>query len=156
RSLDIDPGANFLVSISRGGDVIDPPQVSKRPAAELPRMPQGADIGKHLGGFYTEKARETHERWRLHAVRGSTTGQTLVVGKSLAEVDGTVDDLIAAELVIGAGVLVVLAGVGVAIVQASLHPLREIERTAAAIAAGDLTRRVPESPPETEVGHLAR
>src|SRR5262249_48056496 len=101
RSLDIDPGANFLVSIGRGGEIEDRPRVSKRPVAELPRMPQGADIGKHLGGFYTEKARGTHERWRLHAVRIST-GHTLVVGKSLADVDGTVDDLIAAELVIGA------------------------------------------------------
>jgi two-component system, OmpR family, sensor kinase len=58
--------------------------------------------------------------------------------------------------VIGAGVLIVLAGIGVAIVQSSLQPLRDIERTAAAIAAGDLSQRVPESAPETEAGRLAR
>jgi two-component system OmpR family sensor kinase len=36
----------------------------------------------------------------------------------------------------------------------SLRPLAEIEGTAAAIARGDLTRRVPELDPRTEVGRL--
>ncbi|BDZ42654.1 two-component sensor histidine kinase [Paraoerskovia sediminicola] len=37
----------------------------------------------------------------------------------------------------------------------ALRPLREIEATAAGIAAGDLTRRVEPAPPTTEVGSLA-
>ena len=78
----------------------------------------------------------------------------LLVGESLGDIDGTIGTLVAAELIIGAGVVVVLASLGVAIVQSSLQPLREIERTAAAIAAGDLTRRVPAQPPETESGRL--
>jgi two-component system, OmpR family, sensor kinase len=53
-------------------------------------------------------------------------------------------------------VLAALAGVGAAIVRASLRPLVEIEQTARAIAAGDLTRRVPERDPGTEVGRLGR
>ena len=36
----------------------------------------------------------------------------------------------------------------------ALRPLREIESTAAAIAAGDLSRRVPTAPASTEVGRL--
>jgi len=150
------PGTNFLVAISQGGVVQEPSTFGKRrTAAELPAMPQAADVEKHLGEPYYARATGSHVRWRLYVAR-LNSGQVMVVGESLADVDNTVSDLIAAELIIGAGVLVLLAGVGVAIVQASLHPLREIERTAAAIAAGDLTRRVPESPPETEVGHLAR
>ncbi|WP_230977368.1 sensor histidine kinase [Georgenia yuyongxinii] len=43
-----------------------------------------------------------------------------------------------------------------AAVRRSLRPLREIEATAGAIAAGDLSRRVPTPPPTTEVGSLAR
>ncbi|MFI0422790.1 sensor histidine kinase [Spongiactinospora sp. 9N601] len=40
--------------------------------------------------------------------------------------------------------------------RAGLAPLRRIEETAAAIAAGDLARRVPENmPPRTEVGRLS-
>ena len=40
--------------------------------------------------------------------------------------------------------------------RASLRPLTDIEQTAAAIAAGDLSRRVPEHDPATEVGRLGR
>ena len=39
--------------------------------------------------------------------------------------------------------LVLLAVIGIAVVRASLRPLTDIEQTAEAIAAGDLTRRVP-------------
>jgi two-component system OmpR family sensor kinase len=44
----------------------------------------------------------------------------------------------------------------VAIVRASLRPLSDIEKTARAIAAGDLSRRVPDQDPHTEVGQLGR
>jgi two-component system OmpR family sensor kinase len=53
-------------------------------------------------------------------------------------------------------VLAVLASLVVAIVRANLRPLAEIERVAGAIAAGELTRRVPERDPRTEVGRLSR
>jgi two-component system OmpR family sensor kinase len=106
---------------------------------------------------YTVVVPKTHERWRLLVrIRNYSNGTLAIgVGENLSMIDNAVDELVAAELFIGMGVLVVLAAVGVTIVRASLQPLREIERTAAAIAAGDLTRRVPESPPETEMGHLA-
>jgi signal transduction histidine kinase len=41
------------------------------------------------------------------------------------------------------------------LIRASLAPLRHIERTAESIAAGDLSRRVPDYRPRTEVGRLA-
>ena len=79
-----------------------------------------------------------------------------VVAASLEEVDRAVARLAGIDLVVSAVVLVLLAGVGVALVRASLRPLVEIEQTARAIAAGDLTRRVPERDPRTEVGRLGR
>jgi two-component system OmpR family sensor kinase len=42
------------------------------------------------------------------------------------------------------------------VVRVGLRPLEEVERTADAIAEGDMTRRVPEAQPSTEVGRLAR
>ncbi len=48
-----------------------------------------------------------------------------------------------------------IALVGVYIVRASLKPLAEMERTAAAIAGGDLTQRVPELDPRTELGRFS-
>jgi two-component system OmpR family sensor kinase len=51
---------------------------------------------------------------------------------------------------------VVLIGlVGYALVRGSLRPLEEVESTAEAIAAGDLSRRVPVRRPRSEVGRLA-
>jgi two-component system OmpR family sensor kinase len=50
----------------------------------------------------------------------------------------------------------VLAGLGYALVRTSLRPLEEIESTAEAIAAGNLSRRVPAQDPRTEVGRLGR
>jgi two-component system OmpR family sensor kinase len=51
--------------------------------------------------------------------------------------------------------VVVLAGAGYFVVRRSLRPLTEVETTAAAIAEGDLTRRVPAADPRTEVGRLS-
>ncbi|WP_130415260.1 sensor histidine kinase [Xylanimonas ulmi] len=63
---------------------------------------------------------------------------------------------ILARTLLGAGVSIVLLGAAAAwvLVHRSLRPLRQIETTAAAIAAGDLTQRVPAAPPTTEVGSL--
>lgn len=48
------------------------------------------------------------------------------------------------------------AMVGYVAVRESLKPLRRIEATASRIAQGDLSARVPDMPPTTEVGSLAR
>ncbi|PQM48636.1 putative sensor histidine kinase TcrY [Mycobacterium talmoniae] len=52
-------------------------------------------------------------------------------------------------------VLFVLGAVGYAVVHRSLRPLVEVEQTAAAIAGGQLDRRVPERDSRTEVGRLS-
>jgi two-component system, OmpR family, sensor kinase len=52
-------------------------------------------------------------------------------------------------------VLLILGMAGFWVVNRSLRPLVEVERTAAAIAAGQLDRRVPERDPRTEVGRLS-
>ena len=62
---------------------------------------------------------------------------------------------------VGGAVLIILASLGAAIVRTSLRPLVAIEQTAAAIAAGDLSRRVPDPeqhtmPAKTELGRLSR
>ena len=51
--------------------------------------------------------------------------------------------------------LVLLAGVGTYVVRRSLRGLEDVEHTAVAIAGGDLSRRVPQRDPRTEVGRLS-
>jgi two-component system OmpR family sensor kinase len=78
----------------------------------------------------------------------------LVVAISTAEVNSTVGRLDRLELMIGLVVVAIAGGLAWALVRVELRPLVQIEDTAAAIAAGDLSRRVDVAEPETEVGSL--
>jgi two-component system, OmpR family, sensor kinase len=80
---------------------------------------------------------------------------TLIVGADLGHLDQAVGWLARVDLVVSAIIVVALAILGVAMVRASLRPLADIEETAEAIAAGDLSRRVPYHDPRTEMGRLA-
>jgi two-component system, OmpR family, sensor kinase len=92
--------------------------------------------------------------WRVLALP-SRSGGSIVVAASLAQVDDTMNQVLLLCVLVGAGLLVVLAGAGWFWVRAGLRPLRRIEETAAAIAGGDLSRRVPfTTSPATEVGRL--
>jgi signal transduction histidine kinase len=79
---------------------------------------------------------------------------TLIVGVDLGDINAALNHLAGIELIVSVIIMVGLAIVGVAIVRASLRPLTDIEETAEAIAAGDLSRRVPDADPGTEVGRL--
>ncbi|MGJ6122031.1 HAMP domain-containing sensor histidine kinase [Mycolicibacterium sp. Y3] len=92
--------------------------------------------------------------WRAMTVRGPH-GELTTVAIDLSEVQSTVRALIYAQVGIGLAVLLVLGVAGFAVVHRSLRPLVEVEQTAAAIAAGELERRVPQRDPRTEVGRLS-
>jgi two-component system OmpR family sensor kinase len=93
--------------------------------------------------------------WRVLALPTRSGGGSVVVAGALSQVDATMDRVRFVCLLVGAGLLVVLAAVGWFWVRAGLRPLRRIEETAAAIAGGDLSRRVPPTTADTtEVGRL--
>jgi two-component system OmpR family sensor kinase len=92
--------------------------------------------------------------WRVIGARDEN-GSPVVLGLSLRDVDSTTHRLLVLELLVGVGVLALLAGAGYVVVRRSLRPLVDVERTAEAIAAGDLSRRVPVADRRTEVGSLA-
>jgi signal transduction histidine kinase len=79
---------------------------------------------------------------------------TILIATSLDEVDATVHRLSTINLLVGGLVLGGLALAGYSMVRTALRPLTRIEHTAAAIAGGDLSRRVPDDDPGTEVGRL--
>jgi len=95
-----------------------------------------------------------HVQWRAVSVRGSH-GELTTVAIDLSDVQSTVRSLVYTQLGIGVAVLSVLGIAGFAVVRRSLRPLVEVEQTAAAIAAGELDRRVPQRDPRTEVGQLS-
>jgi two-component system OmpR family sensor kinase len=103
-------------------------------------------------------------RWRVVGIPSTANGGvgttpthgTIVVAVDATGEYNTLGSLGLIDLVVSLLILVAVAVVGVAVVRASLRPLVEIEQTAGAIAAGDLSRRVPERDPGTEVGRLGR
>ncbi|MFI6514856.1 sensor histidine kinase [Spirillospora sp. NPDC050679] len=80
----------------------------------------------------------------------------VVIGLSMDEMQRTVGRLVTIDVIVGMLVLGGLTVLGVWVVRLSLRPLSAIEETAGAIAAGDLSRRVPAADPRTEVGRLGR
>jgi two-component system, OmpR family, sensor kinase len=92
--------------------------------------------------------------WRVLVQRQSGGGH-LVIAYSLGDLDSTVTRLEVADALAGAIAVVLLAGIGLPLVRASLAPLARIEATAVAIAGGDLSRRIDHPAGNTEVGRLA-
>ena len=124
-----------------------------RDAEPEPAVPQSASwLAAHTTEAVSVGAQSGDVRWRVHIE--PIAGGYVVVGTDLQDVARTAGRLVGVEIVVGSIVLVLVAGLGVAIVRASLRPLVNIEHTAEAIAAGDLSRRVPDSDPRTEVGRL--
>ncbi len=85
----------------------------------------------------------------------TTTGPVVVVvAVPLAAVDHTLHRLFLIEVLVTLGVLAALGALAWWIVRRGLRPLDEMTATAGAIAAGDLSRRVSDTDPNTEVGKL--
>lgn len=123
-------------------------------AADGPQLcaAQLADTGTP---FTTPATQASEGSWRV-LVKPMPGGDDLVVAYSLADLDSTVTRLEITDALAGAAAVVLLAGVGLPLIRASLAPLREIESAAAAIAGGDLSRRIDHPAGNTEVGRLGR
>lgn len=93
--------------------------------------------------------------WRVLALPNRSGDGSVVVAGALSQVDATMNRVRLVCVLVGAGLLVILATAGWFWVRAGLRPLRRIEETAAAIAGGDLSQRVPPTSADTtEVGRL--
>ncbi len=86
---------------------------------------------------------------------GNDSG-TYAVATSLAGVEETINRTVVASFALGLLVVAACVVAGWMGFRRAFRPLRAIEDTASAIAAGDLTRRVPEHASHDEVQSLAR
>ena len=133
-------------------------------ANELPKIPSSRTwLEMNAGQLVTVPAQAGGSAWRVLTSAevypggfGTVVPGTLIVGEDLGNINQTIGQLISIDLIVGGVVVLVLAIIGVAVVRTSMRPLAEIEQTAGAIAAGDLSRRVPDRDPRTEVGSLGR
>ncbi len=122
----------------------------------LPAFPSltAAEASRRAGNPFTVASLDGRGQWRVVAVPLRHGSGTLLVASDMADVQHTVEHLQTLDLIIGAITLGVIAVAGGGLVGATLRPLRQVEDTAGAIAAGDLTRRVPDRDDRTEVGRL--
>ncbi len=110
-----------------------------------------------LGGAPFQVRGSAGDHWRVVALTGVDTNQRMVVvviGLPLGPVDSVMEH--ATLVVVGVGFLTIVLALFIATwtVSRSFRPLARVEKTAAAIAAGDLSRRVEVENPGTEVGRL--
>jgi two-component system OmpR family sensor kinase len=135
-----------------------------------PAFPFGGSKESHpdISSFSTADAVEREQEpfqvrgtdgrnWRvvaLNVLDGNQRSAVVVIGLPLYPVDSVMEH--AALVVIGVGLLTLVLAFFIATwtVSRSFRPLGRVEKTAAAIAAGDLSRRVDVENPGTEVGRL--
>jgi two-component system OmpR family sensor kinase len=142
----VGPGGKVWVDRPSGFD--DAPDA--RPA--LPPIP-GSLADQMNGRIVTVPAVDNSVRYRLLLQTGPA-GWTIVTAASLRPVDEAISRLIHILIAAGAAALVIASLVSWWVIQRGLLPVDRMVETAAAIAEGDLSRRVPDSDPETELGRL--
>jgi two-component system OmpR family sensor kinase len=156
------PPTDYYISVTTingvGPALYDPRKVTED---DLPVLVTGVDaVTASLNQPFTVRSKSGHVQWRMLMTR-LDNGSILHVAINMSDLENAMARLIWIDALVGAAVLLALAALGAAIVRRSLIPLVQIERTAGAIAAGDLTRRVPDPEPDsaearTELGRLSR
>ncbi|WP_344126178.1 HAMP domain-containing sensor histidine kinase [Luedemannella flava] len=123
--------------------------------ASAPELPKDRAAAREVAGeLRTVHSTDGNLRWRVVTLplRG---GQVVTLAEDLSMVEHAIGRLVIIQLLVGAAVLITMATAGGWAVRRSLRSLGVIERTAAAIASGDLRQRVPDLGSKTEVGRLA-
>ena len=80
---------------------------------------------------------------------------SVIVAQSLNDFDKTTHQISIVFLIIGGIVLLFIAFASRQVIKLSMKPLKKIEETAEQIAAGDLSARLENFEPDTEVGRLS-
>jgi two-component system, OmpR family, sensor kinase len=104
--------------------------------------------------YFTVDSSDGDGRYRVLASIEPRTQAMLISATSLEDLDATLRQLLLIELLVTGAVLAALGALGLWVIRLGLRPLTAIESTAAAIAGGDLSRRVERAEPDTEVGRL--
>jgi two-component system OmpR family sensor kinase len=108
------------------------------------------------GTLFTVGSTDGEMRWRVVPGQLRDGSATFAVAVPLRGVDTTVQRMLGFSALIGLAVIATCALLGWFGVRRAFRPLTQIEDTAAVIAAGDLTRRIPEPTSKDEVASLAR
>ena len=161
----------FLEVRTTTGDVVDGRQCpayvgTATYSPQLPSQITGFSTqpdGSQAAFFTAGPTRSGGPAFRVEATKatliesnGDTQKVLSVVAEPIGATTNTLHTLLLIELAVTAGALVLALAGGWWLVRLGLRPLEDVERTADAIAAGNLDQRVPGEDDTTEVGRLAR
>jgi two-component system, OmpR family, sensor kinase len=114
---------------------------------------RAADAAASREPFTVDAVGDDDLRYRVVARPGYVDGYW-ITAIPLTDVEDTVSRLIIVEVVATGIILLLLAAVGWWVVRLGIRPIKQMTRTAEAIASGDMSHRVPELPASTEAGQL--
>src|SRR5690554_1234922 len=137
-------------------DNLSPERAAQRPVLDQRTIPY---ILNNDGPFTVQnEARTSQMRVIAFLAERIDTGEIVVqvVGLSLNEPNATIARYTAIFLGFSLSVILLSAALTRVLVTSTFRPLREVEATAAAIADGDFSQRLPGATPNTEVGRLNR
>jgi len=136
------------------GDLIGPPPVLPQSLLSSPRTARAVHFTTSASSGSSLRYRVLAQPVILNFIGSPPRLGYAVVAIPLRSLDDTLGRLVTIDIIVSAVVLAALAAVGYVVVRVGMRPLAEIERTAGAIAAGDLSQRVERQDDRTEVGRL--
>nr|WP_306237857.1 HAMP domain-containing sensor histidine kinase [Ornithinimicrobium sp. HY1745] len=152
----VPPNPYYLRITTADGSAVQFTAMDRKQIPDIGTVPMDDE---RLGeGPFTASSQDGDLQWRvLLSPFSSRNGQegTVAVALPLSPVTNTVKQLIVLTTVVGLVTLIAVALISWFAVRRAFRPLTRIEDTAAAIAAGDLTRRIPDRQANDEVASLS-
>ena len=138
--------ANGFVTGELGGDLNAAPIADYLVGFDL------EEVAEHQGEAFTVEGAQNN--FRAVAVALPNNAGSIVAAQSLDDLNKTVGKLGFFFLFIGIALLTLIAIAARLVIKIGMRPLEDVEATAEQIAAGDLSARMPDANPHTEVGRL--
>ncbi len=153
------PGQFFVAVLTTDGNLV----CRNRTSSQFQPLISGEDIavgtaqnGVPITLWDVDHTRQYRVVTTSYQDPATGTVVTLAVGAGLRDINKTISQYTAVFLGFALSVVALGGVITGLLVTATFAPLREVEATAAAIANGDFSQRLPGATPNTEVGRLNR
>ncbi len=122
----------------------------------IPEVDVDGVIARKQSGFTVPGTAQGSTGWRVVLIPLTNGQGSVAIASNLSTINASLEQAGRLIFAVGLGATMVASGIAFIAVTRQFRPLGRVERTAAAIAAGDLSRRVEVERPATEVGRLSR
>ena len=153
--VEVRDASNKVLATASGGRFGQPPGSTPTMPSTLPSAPScGDQFCAESATFDVASIKPGGPGYRVHVWALPRQLGTVAIAMPLSDVADTLGGLLLIEALVTLGVLGGAGALGFFLVKVGLRPLNEIEVTAEAIAAGDLSQRVTRAERRTEIGRL--